>query len=169
MEEWRKVPGYEDVIYEISIATKEGKCRRIYPNGKIVELSTTPGRKDGRIVWSLCKNGGQKSLQAARWIAFTYPELVQNEYFEGAQIDHIDTDRLNNHPSNLRWVTAKENSNNPLTIRHLSEGLSGKNNPQYGKPVSSDTKKKISEAMKGHQVSESTRRKISQTLKKGAL
>lgn len=71
------------------------------------------------------------------WIALTYPELVQNEYFEGAHIDHIDTNPMNNHPSNLRWVTPKENSNNPLTLKHLSEGGKGKNinNPRISKWV----------------------------------
>ena len=30
-------------------------------------------------------------------------------------IDHIDGDRANNHADNLRWVTVKENQNNPIT------------------------------------------------------
>lgn len=30
-------------------------------------------------------------------------------------VDHIDGDRTNNNPTNLRWVTNKENSNNPNT------------------------------------------------------
>lgn len=31
-------------------------------------------------------------------------------------IDHIDTDRTNNYVGNLRWVTHKENMNNPITM-----------------------------------------------------
>jgi hypothetical protein len=31
---------------------------------------------------------------------------------EGLVIDHIDRNRLNNHASNLRWVTIKENNRN---------------------------------------------------------
>ena len=30
-------------------------------------------------------------------------------------VDHIDTNRRNNRPENLRWVTALENCNNPNT------------------------------------------------------
>lgn len=117
MEQWRDVPGYEG-LYQISIDTKEGKCRNLR-TGKI--LSTKPCTRFNRIYWDLCKNGKCNNQQAARWIALTYPELIENEYFEGAEIDHKDTDRLNNQPSNLHWVTRKENLNNPLTRKHNSE------------------------------------------------
>ena len=34
------------------------------------------------------------------------------------QVDHIDTNIKNNIVTNLRWATAYENSNNPLTIEN---------------------------------------------------
>ena len=119
-EEWREVPGYEGQ-YEISISTKEGKCRNLnYRNtGKVRELSNNPEKREGRLYWRLILNGKMICYQAARWIALTYPELIQNEYFEGAEIDHINTDPMDNRPCNLRWVTRKENVNNPLTIVHM--------------------------------------------------
>ena len=118
-EVWKDVPGYEG-IYQIDISTKEGRCRRIYKNGKTKELANTPDSRDGRIFWHLSNGNKGVSYQAARWIALTYPELVQGEYFEGAEIDHIDTDRRNNHPSNLRWTTHRGNMNNENTRATLT-------------------------------------------------
>ena len=121
--EWRRVPGYPN--YEINISTKEGQCRSLnfHRCGKPRNLLNNPTKRDNRIYWNLSKNGKATRQQAARWIAVTYPELVENEYFEGAEIDHKDTDRLNNHPSNLRWVSPANNNRNPLTRKHRSKGL----------------------------------------------
>lgn len=144
MEEWKDVPGFNGK-YQISIDTPEGKCRslNLYSHKTPKVLSNTPGKRDGRIKWVLRSNGKSVCYQAAKWIAMTYPELVQNEYFEGAEIDHIDTNRLNNHPSNLRWVTRKENANNPLTKKHKSVSFKGRT-------VSTETREKMSALFKNN-------------------
>lgn len=134
-EQWRDVPGYEG-LYQISIDTKEGRCRRFFKNGNVKELSNTPNKKS-RIYWDLAKNNIKNNQQAAVWIALTFPELIENEYFEGAEIDHKDTDKLNNQPSNLRWVTRKGNMNNPLTRNDISKSMEGRlvNRPDQSKRV----------------------------------
>lgn len=143
MMNWKEVPGTNG-RYEISIDTPEGKCRSNNWNNtkQTRELSNKVG-KEGRIFWTLRIDAKNATQQAARWIAITYPELVQNEYFPGAQIDHIDTDRLNNHPSNLRWVTQSANNRNPITLGRMSEAAKRRN------PPTEETRKKMSESRKG--------------------
>ena len=145
MKQWRKVPGYEN--YEISIEGRECLCRNTH-TGKV--LSNHQG-KNGYIQWHLHKDGKNISRQAARWIAMTFPEFVENEYFEGAEIDHKDTNRLNNHPTNLKWVTSQGNKRNPLTNKHLREALgSGGNFHWYGKHHTEESKRKIGESNKNN-------------------
>lgn len=67
-------------------------------------------------------------------------------------VDHIDTNQLNNMAPNLRWVTNKENMNNPLTKKHFSDIRKGTNkgakNPFYGKHHTKETRHKLSESHK---------------------
>lgn len=66
-------------------------------------------------------------------------------------VDHIDTNVKNNRADNLRWVTYKENNNNPLTRKHMSESTNhnGIKNPMYGKKHNEETKEKMSNIRKG--------------------
>lgn len=92
-------------------------------------------------------------------------------------VDHINTDPLDNRADNLRWVTAKENCNNPLTRKHHSEASSRRvlsaeckqkiSEAKKGKTPSEETKRKISEAKKGKPLSEEAKRKLS-AAKKGS-
>ena len=144
MEYWKDIPGYEG-LYQINIDTKECRCRSLNyrQTGTIRELSNKPNKQFNRIYWGLTKNGKTEKPQAAVLVAKTFPELVQNEYFEGAEIDHIDTDRLNNQPANLRWVTRKENLNNPLTIINNS-------NAQKQKKFTLEHRNKIIDGIRRH-------------------
>lgn len=144
MEQWRDIPGYEGK-YQISIDTPEGKCRSLNylgHKGIVKELHSTPGKYTNRIYWGLTKNGKKCEKQAAVWIALTYPELIENEYFEGAEIDHINTDPLDNRPCNLRWVDRAGQMNNPLTKEHNSLAHKGKH-------LSEETKDKLRKTSSG--------------------
>lgn len=48
---------------------------------------------------------GDEVQQLAYWIGINFVP----GYFEGAVIDHIDSDPTNNNPKNLQWITQSEN------------------------------------------------------------
>lgn len=50
--------------------------------------------------------------------------FVSGRTEEFDEIDHIDTDKLNNHDWNLRWTDHSGNMKNPLTVEVLSESKS---------------------------------------------
>ena len=59
-------------------------------------------------------------------------ETFVGEIPEDYQIDHIDTNKGNNSLENLRCVTPKENTNNPLTRKHHRETCKEKINSDFG-------------------------------------
>ena len=91
-------------------------------------------------------------------------------------IDHINTIRDDNRVENLRWCTAKENQNNPLTLQHISESQKGEKAYWYGKKRSEETIRKRVEAMKGEKhhyygkkLSDEHRRKMSEAHKRAII
>lgn len=101
------------------------------------------------------------------------------------QVDHINTDRHDNRAENLRWVTVKENVNNPLSKKRRLDALKVAmnkedvknrlrvvskrrfpNGPFLGQHHTKEAKKRIGEGLRGRKCSEEMRRKLSETLKK---
>ena len=118
-------------------------------NGKELKQSTNDR---GYKCYRLYKDGKVFSIRTNR----LYYECVNGEIPKGMEIDHIDNNRGNNHPSNLRAVSHTENMNNPISLnvrkevlsnyelrKHHSEVMKGKfsgeKNPMYGKPKSAIT------------------------------
>ena len=91
-----------------------------------------------------------------RLVARAFSEIC-GKWFDGCEVDHLDTDKNRNIASNLRVVTAKENSNNPLTVYHQRIKKIGKKMPtefsvkqsivHRGKKHSTETKQKIKNAL----------------------
>lgn len=59
-------------------------------------------------------------------------ETFNGKIPDGYQIDHINTIRTDNRLENLRIVTHKENCNNPLSRKHLSEAHKGTISTEFG-------------------------------------
>lgn len=117
---WKPIPEYEG-YYEVS---SDGEIRSVnrYVNnrnslvvGRVMRLNTGPS---GYLQVGLCKDGKRKNFKVHKIVANVFIPNTDNK----PCIDHINTDRTDNRASNLRWVTLKENSSNPLTIIHSKCG-----------------------------------------------
>jgi len=153
-EEWRDVCGFEG-LYKCSNWGRVKSLERYDSRGRKVEERIMKQHDDGNgyLMVKLCKDGDRKFWRVHRVISCAFPEIC-GEWFEGCEVDHINTIRDDNHADNLRVCTRKENSNNPLTLRHKSEVI-----------ITEERRKKISLALTGKQLSEEHKKKISLTHK----
>lgn len=108
-EEWREIPGLEGKFY----ASNYGRLSKVVNKG----LSERRIVKIHKNKYSYYLAKLDRFCSVHRVIAKTF---LQNPYNKPC-VDHIDTNKSNNMANNLKWVTAKENSNNPLTKQHIIE------------------------------------------------
>ena len=66
---------------------------------------TQYNRNNGRPCVTLSTNGKTKNIDIHRMVA----EIYCPGYFEGAHVDHIDCNVINNHYTNLQWCTPEYN------------------------------------------------------------
>lgn len=110
IEEWKDIEDYPN--YQVS---SMGRIKSLNYNktGKEKIMKVTPC--NGYFNLTLCKDGKTKQFQIHRLVAQAFIPNPENK----PEIDHINTDRTDNRVENLRWVTHKENSNNPITLNKL--------------------------------------------------
>ena len=111
---------------------KEDNDYLIYPDGRLYSKKAhrfLKGKIDnvGYQVYALAI-GDKISDKGKRLSKMYYAHRLVAEYFipnpdNLPQVDHIDHNKLNNHVSNLRWVTIKENYFNRRNL--------GRRSPKY--------------------------------------
>lgn len=140
MEEiWKDIKGYEG-LYQVSNKGRVKSLDRYAKNNsklqfrpeRILKQNIQNAGRNKRCAVALCKDGIITRFRVHRLVAEAFIPNPDNKPF----IDHIDTDSTNNVVENLRWVTAKENSNNNLTIKHHSEVKKG--HPYWGPKLSKE-------------------------------
>ncbi len=124
---------------DVYVATDDGHIYSKYSKRVLKEYTNKLGYKSVTLVDPATKK--KRTVNVHRYVAYF---LVEG-YEEGLVVNHIDGNTRNNHPSNLEWVTQKEN------IKHADEVLgtrdfNGEKHPMYGKKHSDESIKKMSEA-----------------------
>lgn len=145
-EIWKEIRLNEFGIYMIS-----NKGRVIGPKGRILKQ----GRTNGYPTIKYWNGVYADNALVHRLVAIAFIPNLENK----PEVDHINTIRNDNRVENLRWATTKENLNNPLTIKKMSDA-------SKGRVDSEETRKKRSESAKnrksecGRPWSEETRAKM---------
>lgn len=156
-EIWKDIQGYEG-LYQVSNLGRVKSLGRFVDNlvrGHYWQEERILKPHDKGYSYlnvKLYKDRKTKEFQVHRLVAIAFIPNPENK----PQIDHINAIKTDNRVQNLRWVSAKENMNNPLTLIQKI----GKNNPMFGKKHSEETKQKIRKAHLGKRKSEEAKEKI---------
>ena len=110
IEIWKPIVGYED-LYEVSNMGRV-KSLNYKKSGKEGFLSVYT-MNTGYPATHLCKDGKCNCVLIHRLVAEHFIPNPENK----PEIDHINCDVKDFRLENLRWVSSKENSNNPNTLR----------------------------------------------------
>lgn len=126
---WKEVPGYEGLY----VVSDQGTVMSLNykRTGKRKELKPVK-KSNGYQTVSLFRDGVGKKFTVHRivWNAFN------GDIPDGKEIDHINTIRDDNRLVNLRCVTSKENSNNPITYeRNLETNKRMAQDPKWREAV----------------------------------
>ena len=126
-----------------------------YPNYLIYSDGRIYSKLKNKFIGSKYANGyvmislpDNKRAYVHRIVALAFPEIC-GEYAEGLEVDHLNTIRDDNRAENLKWVTRKQNRNNPISCEHWLSKVKGKTPWNKGIPLTDECKRKKSLALKG--------------------
>ena len=132
---WKDIPGYEGK-YQVS-NTGEVKSLNYRGSGK-TKLLRQSTDKNGYKRVGLFKNGKEKKYRVHRLVAIVFLPNPNDL----SQVNHKDENPSNNNVNNLEWCTIAYNNTYGTRNERASESKRGKHR-------SEETKKKISESIKG--------------------
>ena len=118
-EIWRDIPGFEGYYQASTLGRikslsrtvtqrlRNGDSTTVYIEGQIMSQ-----QKSNKGYFRVGLRDGKKKTYHGvhRLVALTFPEIC-GEYFDGAEVMHLDEDPANNKATNLRWGTHTENNN----------------------------------------------------------
>jgi len=132
-EVWKPIKGW-DGIAEISNLgrvkvlarsanfIKNGKPQKCFLGEKIVSPYVA---KNGYLTIAFMVNKVRKKVLVHRAVSHAFVE----GYFEGATVNHIDGNKLNNTPENLEWMSSSDNSKHEWAIGLVD--LRGEKHPSH--------------------------------------
>ncbi len=121
-EEWRDVEGATN--YQVS------NLGRVY--NKKTGLMIKGGKGERYIRIALIMDNGEKThIALHRLVAQTYIPNPDNK----PEVDHIDSNPMNNRASNLRWVLKEEQLENEATIQKRAEAMKKAGKNKLIKPI----------------------------------
>ena len=127
---------WKDIIFEENgIIWDYTGLYKISKNGFVKSLNYNHTGKEKELKFNVDKDGYRTVLlKGKRWkVHRLVAHMFVDGYFDGAEIDNINTIRDDNRSENLRWCTSKENNNNDLSLINRSEAHRGENNAMFGK------------------------------------
>ena len=119
MEIWKNIKDYPNYMVSNLGRIKSLNYKRTGKEQILKQIKNS----NGYLRVALSKNGNIKKYQIHRLVAEAFLPNPENK----PCIDHINCNRSDNRVENLRWVTQKENNNNPLTIDKLNKNAHLKN------------------------------------------
>lgn len=120
-EIWKDIPNYEGYFQVSNLGRVKSLARIVLWGGKPrrekEKIKNHYINREGYPCVTLCKERKSHAFLIHRLVAEAFIPNPENKPF----VDHIDTNKENFSLDNLRWVTAKENANNPKTLLHCKE------------------------------------------------
>lgn len=115
MKQWRDIPGLSNYIVSDHGDVIRARGKRARPTCNLRPILNSAGY----LTVLICEGGEQKKMFIHRLVALAFlGEPPSSKH----QIAHNDGNRKNNHVSNLRWATAKENMSDTLNHGTHSRG-----------------------------------------------